>query len=297
MSDALRLADEGVRSLESWLPLVQETLRQRPLTPATTKKAVNEATLLFRYVGEVGVTSFDDVTREMVTDWCYAPRPDRSGKHRSPSVSTIRNRQWLARTAFEALATLGVPVDSRELVGDLLSREQNGGFTRPMTEWEVDQVKAFADTRHYLSRGSLMVGFGLSGGDAAEIGFVRRRDVDLSAATVTFRGAKARTNPLDKWSAETVELWLHNNPEVAPGDLLCVSHTTDSRVAAQRVNARLCAVFSKAGFSDVSGVSARSLRLTGARRVLDAHGIEAAALFLGSLSLDGTALALQYEWW
>ncbi len=44
------------------------------------------------------------------------------------------------------------------------------------------------------------------------------------------------------------------------------------------------------------GVTARSFRLTTARRILDSDGIEAAARFLGSPSLDSTAAALGYRW-
>ena len=46
----------------------------------------------------------------------------------------------------------------------------------------------------------------------------------------------------------------------------------------------------------VPGVSARSIRLTTAREVLRTDGIEAAARFLGSPSLDSTAAALNHDW-
>jgi hypothetical protein len=51
------------------------------------------------------------------------------------------------------------------------------------------------------------------------------------------------------------------------------------------------------GFRSGSGVKAKSIRLGAAMVVLEAEGLEVAALFLGNNSLDATARMLRYEWW
>ena len=55
-------------------------------------------------------------------------------------------------------------------------------------------------------------------------------------------------------------------------------------------------VLQAAGIAGRPGVTARSIRLTSARRILDTEGIEAAASFLGSVSLDAAADALGHLW-
>ena len=101
---------------------------------------------------------------------------------------------------------------------------------------------------------------------------------------------------LDDWSVQAIRRYLHAYPDTAPDDRLCVAATTPPEYAAQAVSTQLCAVINQAGFADRPEISARSIRLTAARRVRELHGIEAAARFLGSPSLDNTAEALGYDW-
>ena len=95
---------------------------------------------------------------------------------------------------------------------------------------------------------------------------------------------------------ETVERYFRNNPPVGADDLLCVKPSTQPEGAAQLVTVRLRNVLIDAGILERPGVSGRSIRLTTAHRVLQVDGIEAAARFLGSPSLDNTAKALNYDW-
>ena len=66
--------------------------------------------------------------------------------------------------------------------------------------------------------------------------------------------------------------------------------------AARAVTNQLYAILRAAGLSRLSGVSARSIRLTAARRVLEHENIVAATKFLGSPSLDNTAALLDHAW-
>ena len=78
--------------------------------------------------------------------------------------------------------------------------------------------------------------------------------------------------------------------------MVCVSARTSSSRAAHAVTVRLGQVLRDAGIAGRPGVTARSIRLTTANRILQTDGIEAAARFLGSPSLDSTADALGYQW-
>ena len=81
-----------------------------------------------------------------------------------------------------------------------------------------------------------------------------------------------------------------------PDERLCVIDRLDAARATHSVTVQLGQVLQAAGIAGRPGVTARSFRLTSARRILDAEGIEAAARFLGSVSLDSTAAALGYRW-
>ena len=144
----------------------------------------------------------------------------------------------------------------------------------------------------------VLVAAARSGGTPKEIAALRLGDVDLEAATVAFGGPEARVNPLDGWSVKMMRRFLANQRSEprGTGDLLCVSDGSDPVRAAHSVTVRLGTVLRDAGLKGRPGVSARSIRLTTARRVLDSDGIEAAARFLGVPSLDTAAAALRHDW-
>ena len=78
--------------------------------------------------------------------------------------------------------------------------------------------------------------------------------------------------------------------------MLCVSEDLSVERAAHCVTVRLGDVLRDAGLRRTPGVTARSLRLTTAAEVFEESGLIAAARFLGSLSLDSTAAALNFDW-
>jgi len=187
-------------------------------------------------------------------------------------------------------------VDVDALVVNRIPRRARKKPTRPLNDDEARLVEVFAVSGFIESARPLLVAFAFAGGTAAEIAAVRVGDVDLRDATVSFRGKAARTNPLGGWSQRTVARFIEHNPPSEEGALFCVSGRTDELRAAHSVTVRLGEVLRDAGISGRAGVSARSIRLTAARRVLETDGIEAAARFLGSVSLDTAADALGHDW-
>ena len=285
----------GDMSLDAWEPLVIEALGERYSNRRTAQKAAKEAKALFRFLRARGAKSLSDVTPELVSEWLLAARHHR-GSHRLPAPSTVKNRQWAARSAFEAAEFLGAPIDPQALIGEPVARPSEFVSARPLTGEEVQYLRANADA-DLLSSGSLLVALALAGGSATEMAAVRLRDLNLDAGTVAFGGESARVNPLGEWSARVIRLWLLNRPNPLNDDcLLCVGEGLRTEQAAHSVTVRVSRLLRDVGLAGRPGVTARSIRLTTAKEILEAEGIEAAALFLGSVSLDTTAASLRHNW-
>lgn len=261
----------------------------------TAEKLVAEIQRLFRYLAAVGILDLLDATPDHVLAWCWAARRRGSGRHRRAKQATARNRQWAALVAFEEAARLGAPINPRRLVGERIARP-SAVSARPLTDDEDRRARDHADAGLVATRRSVMLVLSYAGGTASEVAAVRMGDIDLDAGAVAFSGAAARIGSLDEWGVETLWRFVRNNPPLAVGALLCVTDAATVSRAPHTVTVRLGHVLQDAGLSGLPGVTARSFRLTTARRVLDGHGIEAAARFLGSPSLDGTAAALGYRW-
>ena len=290
-----RLTVSGDMSLNEWEPLVIEALGERYSNRRTAQKAVKEAKALFRFLRARGARCLSDVTPELVSEWLLAARHHR-GSHRLPAPSTVKNRQWAARSAFEAAEFLGAPIDPQALIGEPVARPSEFMSARPLTGEEVQYLRANADA-DLLSSGSLLVALALAGGSATEMAAVRLRDLNLDAGTVAFGGESARVNPLGEWSARVIRLWLLNRPNPLNDDcLLSVGEGLRTEQAAHSVTVRLSRLLRDVGLAGRPGVTARSIRLTTAKEILEAEGIEAAALFLGSVSLDTTAASLRHNW-
>ena len=207
--------------------------------------------------------------------------------------STARNRQWAAKSALNEAKARGAQLDPQELIGVRVKRPREHGLTRPLTDHEAELVRTHADAGHAISRRSLMVAMAFAGGTHSEVAAARMRDIDIEAATVAFTGEAARIGPLDEWGVDTVQRFLRNHPHIERDQLLCSARSADPT---HTVAVRLSYVLDDAGLRGLPGVTARSIRLTTARKILDSDGIEAAARFLGSDSLDSTADALGYRW-
>ena len=282
--------------LEAWEPLVLEALAER-MRPRTAAKAVVEAARLFRSLRAQGAEQWGEVTTEMAVRWYWAARPDSSGRWRNVEVSTARNRRWVALAVFEEAARLGAPIDPPTLAGTPIPRPSEFTSTRPLKPSELQLVQVHAHTGLFASRRLPITALSFAGGTATEIALVRPGDIDLNQRTVTFGGSAARTNPLDGWSAEVLERWFANQIDPPdPASPLCVGAHLSVDRAAHSVSVRLGEVLRDAGLKGTPGVTARSLRLTTAKQILDTDGLAAAAHFLGSPSLDNTAKALDFDW-
>ena len=242
-----------------------------------------------------GVTRWRDVRGDLTLEWCWSEvrRPD--GSAGEPARDTARFRQWVARAAFTAVARLGAEIDPHIAAGERIERSDPDVSARPLTDQQMQAVCDTAASATARSKQPVRVALSLAGGSAAEVAAVRARDVDLDARTVAFAGSGARVCALDEWSARAIARYLAANHTV-PDERLCVRADTPHESAAHSVSIQLWTLLKSAEFASRRGVSAGSIRLTAARRVLERDGIAAAARFLGSPSLDSTAEVLGYRW-
>ena len=288
----------GDTSLAAWAALAVEAVWTRYGGNARTAATVSaEIRRLFRYLQAMGANRWSDVTRELVTRWFWAARPDRAGRLAGVSESTAGKRQWYALVCFEEMARLGAPIDPVALVGPRIKRRTAQTPVRPLSDEEFELARDRSDSELVTSRQPVLFAMAASGGTATEIAGLRRSSIDFAAGTVTFTGAAERTNPLDAWSIAVARRWLLNQPQApALNAPVCVTDGVDLARGARSVSVRLGNVLRDAGLSGIPGVTARSIRLTTARRILDDDSIEAAARFLGAVSLDAVAAALRHDW-
>ena len=154
-------------------------------------------------------------------------------------------------------------------------------------------MRGFADRGQLFSRRAVIVALAFAGGKSSEIAKVRKGHVDLKTGTVTVGG---RHNPLCKWGQQMIHQFLRIRPLIDENRLLAVSEQIEAHRRAHAVTVRLGEVIGDAGLKGTPGVTARSIRLHTAKRILEAAGLEAAAWFLGSDSLTSVVKALGYDW-
>ena len=274
-------ADRSQLLATDWQQSVLEVITATHRDTRTLKKLTRNVAWLFGFLAICGVTWWREVTAELTLRWCWAGVQGSDGSWRDASVSTARNRQWVAKTVFAIAADLGAQIDPHTAAGPKIERKPPAARAGPVTDSEFSRIRGHADPGGTPSRRSVAVAVASSGATATEAGNVRRQDVDLKARTVRFSGPAARVCALDEWSAQTIARYLRAHPDTAPDERLCVAPTTPPEFAAQAITTRLCSVVNQAGFADRRDISGRSIRLTAARRVLARDGIEAAARFLG----------------
>ena len=294
-----RLVVTGHLALVEWKLLVLEGLRLRHADNETTaQKVEDEATRLFAFWDARGVESLRDLAAEINVEWYWKPRANRKTKLGKVSESTAKNRQWTALEVLKTFEQLGADIDPHALIGERVARPKDYSSTRPLIDDEAQIIRRRAESKLAKSKIGVLVGVSYCGSTAKEAAALRLRDIDLDARTVSFSGRSPRVNSLDEWTVTMLRRFLANQSGSPLGsdDLLCVSEDTGPTRGAQSVTVRLGRLMKEAGLTGRPGVSARSIRLTTARHILDADGIEAAAKFLGSRSLDTVAAALRHDW-
>ena len=296
-STAGGLAIRSQALADGWFDAVMSTFAaEHEFGERALTQAHSIAVSMFEHLERCGVIAWSEVTAPIVIDWVRSPVQHPDGARRDPAFGTVRYRQWMARAVFKIAARLGATVDPTTAAGTPIKRPAQTSGPRTLTDHELADVCAASAAKLSTSKQPLLVALSLAGGDAAEVAAVRAKDVNLANGTVTFVGENARVCALDDWSAHQLASYVAANSP-APEERLCVRADTPPDKAAYSVMVRMHQIMRRAGLAGRgSDVSARSIRLTAAQRVLEHGSIADAALFLGSRSLDHTADVLSHDW-
>ena len=272
--------------IECWIPAVVDAVRARYIaTRSTAEKTETETRSLLRYLSRTA-GEWQHVTAQMVTDWCCTGRPDAKNKYQPVATNTASNRMWVAGAALKATAALGAIPDANSLLGSTIKREASAEAMRPLTETEAGLVRRHARGGVITTLLPLLVALSFAGASAAEIAQILLGDIDAERGFVRLRGEHPRVNPCDDWGQATIRFHLRNRPGLNPRVPLCVTPGLPLERATKSVTVRLHRVLTDAGISHRPGVVPRSIRHTTAHRIAHAHGIVAAADFLGADRVD-----------
>jgi hypothetical protein len=238
------------------------------------------------------VEYLDELGTEHVDGYMWAATSAR-GAMTEAKPRTAANRQAFVRRFLDVLGALGLWTGG-DIVGAPIKRGTSE-TSRPLTPEETRLVEVYSAEGLLIGRRPMLVAFAQAGADATEIALVTPADVDLRAGMVTLGLRHRRTNPLTPWGIETVgEYFAAKTPEA--GRPLCVVGGKPIHRLAHAVTVSLRGALVAAGIAGRPRVTARSVALASAERVLDREGIVAAARFLGSNSLDATAASLDFDW-
>ncbi len=261
------------------------------LKPATERKYRQNAQRFVRHLEAYGIEFVDEITEQVVVDYLWSGRW-RHGEIIDVSPTTASTCRSMTIAFFNVLINLGV-WEHLPPVGPPIERDYTDG-SLPLTPEQLLRVEQAVSGSLFTSRASFLVALSQAGGDAGEVAATTWGDINLRNGTVTFNLDSPRTNPLTPWGVEVLSAASRKGFE--PRQRLCVHNTTSIRSGAQSVTVGLSNLLRDAGLGRVPGVTAKSIRLGVAQQVLHTDGLEAAARFLGSRSLDGTAASLRYEW-
>jgi integrase len=260
--------------------------------PGTAAKYVKEASRFFKQLEASGVEFFDEIEHDHADAFFWGASTFR-GRLSDVSATTASNRRSIIQSLLRELEHLGI-TPTVDLVGPPIQR----GHAEParlLTDSEVQRIRNECTGGFLLTFSPWFIALSEAGATTAEIAEVRGDDVDLDRGVVWLSGQNPRFGPLSDWGIGTLRLVVAQQPLVA-GQRVCCGDDLGPERAAHSVTAGMHRILRHAGFARDRQVSARSIRHTFARCVLDASGIEAAARFLGSGSLDATARALGHEW-
>ncbi|WP_419933270.1 hypothetical protein [Candidatus Poriferisodalis sp.] len=253
---------------------------------------------LFAYFESAGLEQLQDLTDDVIPEWVDSPGYNaQTQTHYDPAPTTQRNRLWAARLALKAARQLGAPIDANALVRGAVIAEDGGRKTKLLTDTQLDRVKTHADPGTRPSRRSVAVTLSLAGAKPAEIPAVCLADIDLNVGTVRLgTGDNARVNSLSEWGCRTIRRRIEHTPPDSRTEPLCVRPATSPIGAARSIRTQLSQLMRQAGIGHIDGISGMSIRYTAARKVFESAGIEAAARFLGTGSLDTAAAAVGHTW-
>lgn len=295
----LELMVDGNWSIEAWRqPILDEIEARYGDNQLTRRKLTSYIDDLLSYLTSQGSIDLTDITDDQIIDWCDASSMHRTtGAIYDPAATTRRNRRWAARIALLIAQLLGVPIDAHSLTRGTVMVDDGKRKTRLLTDKQMRAVESHANPGVLPSYRSVIVALMRCGATPTECAAVTLGDVDLATGTVALgTNSTARVNRMCGWAHATISRRLRLRPPSSPAERLCVRPSTAPESAGTSIRNQLSHLMRQAGLAHIDGVSGTSIRYTAARLVFETHGIEAAARFLGTGSLDTAAAAVGHDW-
>ena len=248
-----------------------------------------------------GAEFVDEVTAEVVAGFCDEAVRGRDGSWRAPAASTRRTRRAAVRWLFRRFRQEGICVVDPTV--DVRVVEAPAGGPRPLTDVEVAECRLMSDRT--LSQTRLPACWALAEATltTGEMSRLVVADLDLEAGTVAApglsRGPVTRTVPLTGWGAGTLARRVAELVGEGGGASTPLvyrsgrSLNAGGAAAGQAINR----ILTYGGLGDDPSATAKSVIAWRALKTFEQTGrIEAAALLIGSSSLDATARLIGLDW-
>lgn len=249
----------------------------------------------------LGVECWDDRFDQMVCDkfiWSVTT------SNAAPSASTMHLRRSALRAAFVTLRRLGLFTGDPTLDIVLPARSQLAA--RAATDDEIVLLRMHAVTER-ASRQPTVLALAETTATTSELPLLTGLLLDdpVSPSSVLLPGSKgvrSRTGLLSEWGGRVLAREMAVRRSTGVGlDVPLVYAGDGSNTASPQASVcvALRKIFERAGLSRESDLRPRSVRFWAARQVFDAAStgrLEAAALAIGSRSLDRVAAQIDYSW-
>ncbi|WP_371095852.1 hypothetical protein [Streptomyces sanglieri] len=258
-----------------------------------------------RYAQARGAVLLNDVTVDLAEDFVFAQGRTRHGRIGESATATQHQRRAVLRSLYRTLRELGLT--DADPTRDVLLPERTRTLIRPLDEGEAVALRHAAEYVTRPSRHASAAALALSGGHTGEIGHIRIRDLDQSAAAVWIHGSTrtdARWCPLDPWALRVLLARAafvarqQSSLDAVPEARLAVSSIS---APDEQLQARACVALSdlirRIGLGADPRVKPASLTAYAAVRIFSGTGkIEDVARGLGLRSLDRAADLVGYDW-
>ncbi|SKG85708.1 site-specific tyrosine recombinase XerC [Mycobacteroides abscessus subsp. bolletii] len=248
-----------------------------------------------------GIVTVSGVDGDLVSRFVTAQGRTRYGAVSRAAVATMHNRRSAIRALFRTARELGLAIDDPTAAIYLPDRMDS--TRRPITDSEAGLIR-LASEREHSSRHASTAALLLAGAHTGEIGHVTTADLDYAACTAHIHGSskyRSRTVPLNAWALRMLRARANHLAGPLPTDqpplVLCTGAAGSDAHKQARVCVTVREILTRAGLSDDNTIRPTSLTAHAAyNEYLRTGRIEAAAILIGSPSLDATAALIGYCW-
>jgi integrase len=211
-----------------------------------------------------------------------------------PSLATMHLRRSALRILFREAKALGIlSIDPTQA---LVLPPRSYRDLRPLTDKEVDRCRSSAEGMIGDARYAIAWGLAEATARVAELGTIRRCDVDIKSNRVWITGSsntEARCVELTNWGSEQLDALM----SAKPGPTAARPLDVPGRGPRSAVHELIASTLRRAGLATQPGVRPNSVAAwRGAKELETGASIDEVALLLGMRSLDRAAAFIGFDW-